>query len=97
MIGSRRCRLALAIGLGDQALQAPLLNQVNGGTEGTEFLQMRHIDAVVVRIADLWRTRHHDDLLGMQTVENLKNALLERGASHDRIVDDHEVILIRLQ
>ena len=58
---------------------------------------MRHIDAVIVRIADLRRTRHHHNLFWMQTVENLKDALFQRRASHYRVIDDHEVILVWCQ
>ena len=35
----------------NDVLQAPFADQFDGGPEGAEFLQMRHVDAVVIRIA----------------------------------------------
>ena len=58
---------------------------------------MRHIDAIIIRIADLWRARHHHDFLGVQSVEDLEDALFQGSAAHNRVVDDDEVILIGRQ
>ena len=82
-------------GLSDVVEQLPhaaLLDEGYGGAEGAELLQRRHVDAVVVGIAYLRRTRHHHNLLGMQAVEYLEDALAQGGAAHDGVVDDDEVV-----
>ena len=58
---------------------------------------MRHVDAVVVRIANLWRRADHHNLLGVQAIENLEDALPERSAANYRVIDDDEVVLVGAQ
>ena len=65
----------VAIDLAEHVLHAPLLDQRHRGTEDAKLLQVGHVDAVVVGIADLRRTRHHDDLLRMEAVEDAEDAL----------------------
>ena len=88
-------RFALAVGVSNNLFHSLLFDKGDGGAEGAELLEARHVDAVVVGVADLWRAADHHDLLGMQTVENLEDALAEGGATHDTVVDDDEVVFIR--
>ena len=75
-----------------KAVHATFLQQGYAGTEGDELLQSSHVDAVEVGVADLWGTTDEDNLSWEQTVENLDNALTERGATDDGVVDDHKVV-----
>ena len=97
MISGCGFRLTLAIGISDQPLQTPFFDQGDGGTEGTQLFQPLHIDAIIVGIADLWRARYHHNLLGMQTVEDLEDALAKGGSPHDGVINDHKVIFVRHQ
>ena len=73
-------------------MHASLVDESYGGTEDAEFLEMGHVDAVVVGIAYLGCAADHDNLLGLETVENAKNALAEGSAAHYGVVDDDEVV-----
>ena len=85
------------IGIGYQLLHATLLDQCDGGTEGTEFLKTRHVNTIIVGITDLRRTRYHHNLLWMQTVKNLEDTLFQRSTAHNRVVDYHQIILVCFQ
>ena len=78
MITAGRIGLASLIHVGNHLFPTLLLDESDGGTEGTELFQARHVDAIVVGVAYLGRTRHHHNLLGMQTVEDLEDALAQR-------------------
>ena len=94
MISRQRFALALPIRFGDKTVHTSLRYQSHGCPKCTQLLQTRHIDAVVVGVANLWRTRHHHNLLGMQSVEYFEDALLQCGATHDAVVDDDKIVFV---
>ncbi len=73
-------------------LHATLLEQGHGRLECDEVSHARHVDAVAVGVADLGRARRHNDSLGLKTVQDAKDALLQSGAAHDAVVDHHQVV-----
>ena len=97
VVGSRWLLLAVAVDRADELAHAALLYQSHCRTEGAQLLQMRHIYAVVVGIAYLRRARHHHDLLRVQAVEYLEDALAERRAAHNAVVNNHEIVLVGAQ
>ncbi len=66
-------------------------------TEGDEFVEVRHVDAVVVGIAHLRTGTDEHHLLGVQSVEDADDAFAEGGAPHDGVVDDDEVVNLWFQ
>ena len=71
--------------------------ELNGGLEGDKFLHACHVDAVIVGISHLRAGTYHHDAARMETVENADDALAQGGAAHDGIVDDHQIVLIRIE
>ena len=69
----------------------------DSGTEGDELVEVRHVDAVVVGVANLRTGTDEHHLLGVQAVEDADDALAEGRASHDGVVDDDEVVHLRFQ
>ena len=92
------CKFCLAclVGLLDEVLHLALFQKLDGRTEHAELFQSCHINAVIIRIADLRGTGYDNNLLRMQTVEDAQDALLQGCTSHDTVVDDDEIIHIRL-
>ena len=88
--------LASLVGLLDEVLHLSVFQKLDGRTEHAELFQSCHIDAVIIRIADLRGTGYDYNLLRMQTVENAEDALLQGSTTHNTVVDDHEIIHIRL-
>ena len=97
MIGRKRVSLAQGVCLGNDVLHATFRYQCYGGAEGTQLFKMRHVDAVVVGVSYLRRTADHDNLLGMQAVENLQDTLLQGRAAHNAVIDNYQVVLPCLQ
>ena len=97
MVGRQRIFQAGMIRISDPLLHAPFLEKGDSRPESAELLQMRHVDAIVIRIADLGRAGYHHDLAGMQAVEDLEDALPQGGAPDDAVVNDHEIVFIRHQ
>ena len=58
--------LACLVGLLDEVLHLSVFQQLDGRTEHTELFQSCHIDAVIIRIADLRGTGYDYNLLRMQ-------------------------------
>ena len=69
-----------------------LFDEGDGGTKSTELLQVRHVDAIVVGVANLWRTAHHYYLPRMQAVEYLEDAFLQSSAPNNAVVNDDKVV-----
>src|SRR5690606_18835445 len=61
-----------------------------------EVFHPRHVDAITVRIADLWSRRNNDDLFRPNTVQHLEYTLLQCRTPYDRIVDDDDSVLFLL-
>ena len=97
LLGLVKLLLAVLIGVVYQCVHAPFLEQFDAGAEGDELLQARHVYAVVVGIAYLRRGTDYDNLLGMQPVEYLYDALAQGSATDDAVVYHHEVVNSRLQ
>ena len=74
-----------------------LLEQRNRCAESAELLQPCHVDTIIIGVTDLRCTGDHHYLLGVQAVEDLKDALSKSCSTHHRIVDDDKVIFIRPQ
>ena len=92
------CQFCLAslIGLLDKVFHLALFQKLDSSTEHAELFQSCHIDAVIIRITDLRGTGYDYNLLRMQTVEDAEDALLQGCTAHDTVVDDNEIIHIRL-
>ena len=88
--------LASLVGLLDEVFHLAVFQKLDSSTEHAELFQSRHVDAVIIRITNLRRTRYHYYLLRMQAVENTENTLLQGCTTHDTIVDDDEVIYMWL-
>ena len=88
--------LACLVGLLDEVLHLALFQKLDGRTEHAELFQSCHIDAVIIRIADLRGTGYDYNLLRMQTVEDAEDTLLQGSTAHNTVVDDNEIIHIRL-
>ena len=71
-----------------------LFDKSHRGTKGAELLQTGHVDAVIVRITYLGRARYHDNLLGMQAVEYLEDALPQRRTADYRVVNNHKIVFV---
>ena len=87
----------MMIGGIDETVHATFLQQVDSCTEGTELFQAGHVDAIIVGIAYLRSTAHHHNLLGMQAIEDAEDALLERGATNNAIVDNNQIVYTWLE
>ena len=87
--------LAVLVGLIKDVEQVAFLEQLYCCTEHTELFQTRHVNAIVIRIANLWSRANNDNLLWMQTVEDTKDTLLKSCTTHDAVVDYHEVVFVR--
>ena len=81
-----------AVDVVDERLPSAFAQQFDGGPEGDEVAQSRHVDSVAVRIADLRGRRADDDLARLEPVEYPDDALPQRRAPHDRIVEDHQIV-----
>ena len=88
--------LACLVDLFDEVLHLALFQKLDCRTEHAELFQSCHIDAVIIRITDLRGTGYDYNLLRMQTVEDAEDALLQGCTAHDTVVDDDEIIHIRL-
>ena len=73
-------------------LRATFLVQGHGRLESNELVHVGHVDAVIVGVANLWRTAHNHNALGVQTIENANDALAQRGAAHNTVVDHHQIV-----
>lgn len=94
------CRLlkffhALRVNILDELLHATPFQQGDAGTESDELLHSCHVYAVEVGIAYLWRTADNDNLLRMQTVKDFYDALSQGRPPHNRVINDHEIVLVR--
>ena len=78
-LGSRFLELCetVLINIVNDMEHVAFLQQLHCGTKDTELLQARHVDTVVVGVSYLWRTAHHHNLLWVQAVENLQDALFQ--------------------
>ena len=76
----------------EQLVHATLSYEGDAGSESDKLFETGHVDAVIVGITYLWRGTHDNHLLGMQTVENLDDALAECGSPHNAVVDDNKII-----
>ena len=72
--------------------KAAVVVQGYGSAEGNELVHLRHVDAVVVGVTHLRRRTYHHNAARMQAVHDADDALAQRGAAHNAVVDDHEVI-----
>ena len=80
------------VGGSNHILHIPLFQKLDGSFESDKFAHLRHIDAVIVRITNLWRRRYNHDLLRTKTVENADDTLLQGSTTHNAIVDNHEIV-----
>ena len=87
---------ASLVGLLDEVFHLAIFQKLDCRTEHAELFQSCHIDAVIIRIADLRGTGYDNNLLRMQTVEDAQDALLQGSTAHNTVVDDDEIIHIRL-
>ena len=71
---------------------AALLEERNGSLEGDEVAHLSHVNSVAVGVADLGSARGDDDALGAEAVENAKDAFLQCRATHNAVVNHHEVV-----
>ena len=90
--GPLELRLAVIVNAVEQRLPARPAVQRDGGGEGDELAELRHVDAVTIRITDLRRGGADDDLRRLGAGEDFENRLLERGAADDRVVQCDEEI-----
>ena len=86
---------AAAIDVVEQGCEPALVGQSHGGAESDELVHHCHVDAIVVGVAHLRRGAYHHDALRVQAVENANDALAQRSAAHDAVVDHHEVVNAR--
>ena len=70
------------------------MQESDASTKGDELVEVCHVDAIEIGIANLWGTADENDFLGVETVENLDDALLECRTTDDAIVNDNKVVLV---
>ena len=75
-------------------LHVAFFQQSDGSLEGDELLHAGHVDAIVIRIADLWGRGYDDNLFGLQTVENADDTLLQSRSSYNTVIDDYQVVFL---
>ena len=76
----------------DDVLLLGLLQERDRRLEGHQVAQLGHVDAVAVRVTDLRGAAHHHDPLRFKPVQHAQDALAQRGAAHDAVIDHHEVV-----
>ena len=89
--------LACLVCVGEELFHAAFLYQCHASLECDEVADLRHVDAVEVRIANLRCGADDDNLLRVQSVENADDALAQCRAAHNTVVDNHEVVHVRYE
>ena len=95
--GQVTLRDALVVNIPDDVHFVTVATERNRRLEGNKLAQMAHIDAIIIRITDLRRTTYDDNFLGVQTVEDADDALAQRSAAHNGIVDNYKIVLVGAQ
>ena len=96
LVGAAIGRLDFLIDLADNAVHAALLEEGEGSLEGDELVHARHVDAVVVGVANLRGRGDDNHAARVEAVEDADDALAEGRSAHDAVVDDDEVVHARL-
>ena len=89
--------LALGIHIIDEVLLLSLLQQFDGCSESNKLIHARHVDAVIVGIANLRTATHQHYLAGMQAVQDAYDTLLQSGSAHDTVINDNQIIHVWFQ
>ena len=68
--------------------------QCHRGLEGNELAHFRHVDAVAIGVTDLRSGGADDDLFRIGAGEDFENRFFQRGAAHNGVIDDDEVVVL---
>ena len=71
---------------------AAFFEQRHRRLESHELAELRHINAVAIRITNLWRRRHDHDLPRVEPREDTQNRFTQRRPAHDGIVHADQII-----
>ena len=79
-----------------ERLHMSVFQQLDARTEGAKFLKARHVDTIIVWITNLWSATNDNDFLGLKSREYFYDAFLQGCSSHNRIIDNDEIVALRL-
>ena len=75
-------------------LHLVFLQQHNGSLKGHEVVESGHVDAITIRVSNLWSGRGYNNFFRAESVKDTDNTLLEGCSSYNRVVKYHQRILM---